>query len=116
MQNFDSICENIEENIRENINLEIKNTICNATKLRQEETEEIAKKVDAMIVIGAKHSSNTNKLYLISKTYCKNSFLLENAEELNVELIKNHKKIGIMAGASTPKKSIKTIVEMLKKM
>lgn len=116
MENFDNICKSIKENIKDNINLEIKNTICNATKLRQEETEKIAKIVDAMIVVGAKHSSNTNKLYLIAKMHCKNCFLLENEKELDIENIKKHEKIGIMAGASTPKKSIETIVEKLKKI
>ena len=116
IENFNNICKSIKENIKDNVNLEIKNTICNTTKLRQEETEKIAKTVDAMIVVGAKHSSNTNKLYLIAKMHCKNCFLLENEKELDIEYIKKYKKIGIMAGASTPKKSIETIVEKLKKV
>ena len=91
----------------------MENTICDATKIRQEETKKIAKEVEAMIVIGGKHSSNTNKLYEISKIYCKNSFLIETKEELNTVKISKFAKIGIMAGASTPKESINSVVEIL---
>ena len=49
--------------------LKIKNTICNATSIRQKETQKIANQVDLMIIIGGKHSSNTNKLYEIAKDY-----------------------------------------------
>lgn len=115
LEKFNNITLLIKEKINDNkINLEIKRTICDATRLRQEETEEIAKKVDAMIIIGGKHSSNTNKLYDISKKYCSNSILIETQEELNIEYIKKYQKIGIMAGASTPRKSIELVVEMLK--
>ena len=57
-----------EENENENSQIEVvvKNTICNATKLRQEETEKIAKQVDAMIIIGGKNSANTKKLFDIA--------------------------------------------------
>ena len=63
-------------------NLEIKNTICNATKLRQEETEELAKRVDSMIIIGGKNSSNTKKLYEISAKECEKVVLVENVKVL----------------------------------
>ena len=105
-----------EIEIDKNIILEIKNTICDATKARQNETEELSKNVDMMIIIGGKHSSNTNKLYDISKENCRNSILIEDACELNNEEIKKYNKIGIMAGASTPKKSIDIVVEMIKKI
>jgi len=115
LEKFNRIVLLVREKINnEQIILEIKRTICEATRLRQEETKEIAKSVDVMIIIGGKHSSNTNKLYEIAKLYCKNSILIENKEELDVESIKKFKKIGIMAGASTPKKSIDLVVEMLK--
>ena len=113
LEKFNNITMIIEEKLNDKINLEIKKTICDATRLRQEETEIIAKKVEAMIIIGGKHSSNTNKLYDISKKHCQNSILIETQEELDIGLIKKFKKIGIMAGASTPKKSIESVVEML---
>ena len=66
-----------------------------------------------MIIIGGRHSSNTNKLYEIARTNCNNSILVENSTEIDKDEIKKHSKIGIMAGASTPKKSIDSVVEML---
>ena len=95
------------------INIILKNTICNATKQRQEETTEISKTVDMMIIIGGKHSSNTLKLFEISKDNCKNAILIETYEELNKELFNGINKVGIMAGASTPKESIDNVVEFL---
>ncbi|MBQ3145531.1 MAG: 4-hydroxy-3-methylbut-2-enyl diphosphate reductase [Clostridia bacterium] len=114
LEKFNNIISLITEKVNiEQIELEIKRTICDATRLRQEETKEIAKNVDVMIIIGGKHSSNTNKLYEISKKYCKASILIETKEELNVQFVKKFQKIGIMAGASTPQKSIESVVEML---
>ena len=102
------------------ISLEIRKTICNATKLRQEETLNIAKEVDYMIIIGGKKSSNTRKLYDISAQNCKNAILIQNALELQndfseeLEKIKLLDKIGIMAGASTPKESIDEVIDLIK--
>ena len=56
------------------------------------------------------------ELYEIAKKNCKNSILIENSEEIDVEEIKKYEKIGIMAGASTPKKSIEAVVEMLNEL
>ena len=108
--------KNIEESINKDIELKVKNTICNATSVRQKETQEIAKQVDLMIIIGGKHSSNTNKLYQIAKKECNKCLLIETAEELDKDYIIKSEKIGIMAGASTPKESIESTVEKIKKM
>ncbi|WDU84490.1 S1 RNA-binding domain-containing protein [Caloramator sp. Dgby_cultured_2] len=89
------------------------NTICSATEIRQKETEDISKKVDLMIVIGGKNSSNTRKLYEISKENCSNVMLIENADELNIEKIKQFNKIGITAGASTPQFVIEEVMNNL---
>ena len=89
------------------------NTICKATELRQEETRKIASKVDYMIIIGGKNSSNTQKLYEVAKQECTNTICIENAEELNTAKIKEFNKIGIMAGASTPKESIDNVIEKI---
>ena len=113
LEKFKKITGIIKEKLSNVAKIEIKNTICTATKIRQEETYEIAKKVDLMIIIGGKNSSNTEKLYKISKSICKNSLLIENCKELDVNYIKKFNKIGIMAGASTPQKSITSVVEML---
>jgi len=108
---FEKIAEILKENIN---NIKIQNTICNATKLRQEETEEIAKQVELMIIIGSKHSSNSNKLYKVASKYCENTIFIETKNEIEMAYIKKYSKIGIMAGASTPKQSIEEIVDIIK--
>lgn len=107
VEKFNKIVKDVEENIDKNTVFEVKNTICNATNIRQKETQEIAKQVDLMIIIGGKHSSNTTKLYEIAKKECNNCMLIETAEEIRPDSIKNIRKIGIMAGASTPAESIR---------
>lgn len=110
---------NTVEKTNNPMELEIKNTICNATKLRQEETNEISKQVEYMIIIGGKNSSNTKKLYDVSKENCNNVILIETYKELQnedlIDKIKKSQKVGIMAGASTPKKSIDDVINILKK-
>ena len=91
----------------------IENTICKATEIRQQETEKISKEADTMIIIGGKNSSNTKKLYEIAKENCKNTICVEDKKEL--ERVKIFGEIGIMAGASTPQKSIEEIVKYITK-
>ncbi len=85
------------------------NTICNATNERQKEAKEIAGKVDAMIVIGGKNSSNTQKLYEICKNECENTFYIQTAKDMDFEKLKDFEKVGITAGASTPKNIIEEV-------
>ena len=92
------------------------NTICAATEDRQREAIEVAKKVDIMIVLGDKASSNTRKLYEISKNYCKKVHLCETICDLELQNIKNNVKIGITAGASTPSAIIKEAVNAMSEM
>ncbi|QIB26055.1 4-hydroxy-3-methylbut-2-enyl diphosphate reductase [Caloranaerobacter azorensis] len=94
--------------------VKIFNTICNATSLRQESTKKIAEEVEAMIVIGGYHSSNTRKLAEISKKYCNNVYHIETLDDLPINELKKFKKIGITAGASTPDWIIKYVVNNLK--
>ncbi len=96
---FERICECIESNCKDVI---VFDTICNATKLRQDACRKLAKQVDAMVVIGGYHSSNTKKLASISKEICDNTYHIETSDELKLEELKNYQKIGITAGASTP--------------
>ncbi len=91
-------------------NVTIYDTICNATSERQEEAVEISKKVDFMVVIGDKNSSNTQKLYEVSKKYCKNTVCIETADELELNNLKYSDRIGITAGASTPDGTIEEVV------
>lgn len=85
-------------------NVVVFNTICSATKERQKSAEETAKIVDVMIVVGSKDSSNTTKLYEISKKNCENTIFAEDSREIPEWVFEddNIKKIGITAGASTP--------------
>lgn len=112
LEKFNSIVQELKKYIK---NIEVKNTICASTKQRQEETKEISKKVECMIIVGGKHSSNSNKLYEIAKKNCKNVFFAETKEDLDLEIIKKFKSLGIMAGASTPQKSVSEIVDIIKK-
>lgn len=116
LEKFDLVVDLIKNNISNDIKIEIKNTICQTTKTRQAETEELAQKVDMMIVIGGKNSSNTLKLYEISKKHCRRTIIVEDANEINLKQADKNLKIGIMAGASTPKKSIDAVVEKLKQL
>lgn len=109
---FKLIKEKIEETIND-INIVVKNTICAATSTRQKETENLSKEVDCMIIIGGKNSSNTKKLYELAEKNCQKAIAIETKEELNKEELLKYKKIGIMAGASTPKKNIDEVAELL---
>ncbi|MBP5309283.1 MAG: 4-hydroxy-3-methylbut-2-enyl diphosphate reductase [Lachnospiraceae bacterium] len=77
-------------------------TICNATYERQSESRKIAAKVDTMIVIGDTHSSNSKKLYEICKEECEDTHFIQTLDDLNLDLTKSVRLVGITAGASTP--------------
>ncbi len=85
------------------------NTICNATEERQIEARRIAGEVDAMIVIGGSHSSNTQKLFEICRNECRNTYYIQTVHDLNLEVLRSTGLIGITAGASTPKKIIEEV-------
>ncbi|MDD5986877.1 MAG: bifunctional 4-hydroxy-3-methylbut-2-enyl diphosphate reductase/30S ribosomal protein S1 [Eubacteriales bacterium] len=89
---------------------EIIDTICSATRERQEAAAETAKQSDAMVVIGDRASSNTRKLYEIAGKYCKNTFFVENKDDLQLKRLLKYNKIGVAAGASTPEIAIKEVI------
>ena len=95
---------------REKTDVEVKNTICSATSLRQKSCADLASKCDAMIIIGGRESSNTQKLFEISKKMCKKTFFIEKNEDLPLHQIAKYNKIGIAAGASTPECVIKEVI------
>ena len=113
IQKFEYIIEELQKKLNTEYEVFVKNTICSATRLRQEETEELSKKVDAMIIVGGKNSSNTKKLYDIAIANCKNTVLIETVNDLDIRNVKKYKKIGIMAGASTPNESVEEIKNIL---
>ncbi|MBQ2765395.1 MAG: 4-hydroxy-3-methylbut-2-enyl diphosphate reductase, partial [Clostridia bacterium] len=90
-------------------NPKIYDTICSVTENRQDEVLKLSRKMDMMIIIGGKESSNTNKLYDISKQNLPLSFLIEDASSIPLEYVKPHMKVGIAAGASTPGKIIQEV-------
>lgn len=90
-------------------NVKIFDKICGATSVRQKSVEDLAPKVDVMIIVGDRKSSNTKKLYEISKKINSETYLIENEQELDIEILKNKNSVGITAGASTPEKIIKNI-------
>ena len=92
---------------------EVKNTICNATRDRQESCKNLAKEVDVMVVVGDKHSSNSCKLYEIAKKYCENSIFIQGSEKFLLPMVRNYNKIGIIAGASTPEWIIKEVISSM---
>ncbi len=103
---FQDIVEIIKE---KSYHIEVCNTICNATEERQLEAKSIAHDVDAMIVIGDRQSSNSQKLYEISKKECGNTFFVQTLKDLDLKLFESTGKVGITAGASTPEKIIKEV-------
>ena len=94
---------------KKSYDISVLNTICSATKERQEEADQIARKVDAMIVIGDKHSSNTQKLFEICDKACNNTYYIQTLDDLNMNQLKSVKTVGITAGASTPKNIIEEV-------
>ncbi|MDF2803026.1 MAG: hydroxymethylbutenyl pyrophosphate reductase, partial [Anaerocolumna sp.] len=97
-KNFQDLVEIISE---KGYDIIVLNTICNATKERQTEARELAKGSDAMVVIGDLHSSNTRKLYEISKMECENTYYIQTLRDLDLEELKSFRSVGITAGAST---------------
>lgn len=94
-------------------NAKIFDTICKATSERQKEADLISGNSDLMIVIGDRHSSNTAKLYDICKSRCADTFLIETAKELDKDLVSKSRSIGVTAGASTPARIIKEVLDTM---
>lgn len=109
---FKRITKIIQDKIQ---NIRIFDTICDATKNRQDEIKKIAKNNDAVIVVGGKKSANSKKLFEIAQSINPKSFFIENAEELKLNNFSGLKSVGITAGASTPDWAIKEVYNKLKK-
>lgn len=107
--NYNKFKDLVEIISKKGYDIIVLNTICNATQERQEEAKEIAGKVDAMIVIGGSHSSNTQKLYEICKKECKNTYYIQTLVDLDLEVLKSMGSVGITAGASTPNNIIEEV-------
>ena len=91
-------------------------TICNPTKQRQSDTEELAEECDVVIVIGGKNSSNSKELYAKCRELGVESYFIQSEEQLQKEWLGGKEKIGVTAGASTPDYLIKEVVEKIREM
>ena len=107
--NYNKFQELVEIIKKKEYNICISNTICNATEERQNEARRIARRADAMIVIGDSSSSNTRKLYEICKTECQETFYIQTLSGLELDKLKSSDCIGITAGASTPNNIIEEV-------
>jgi len=110
---FFEIVKIIKDKVKELI---ISNTICNPTRLRQKETIEFSKISDLVIVIGGKHSANTNRLYQICKNISKRAIYVENENELSISDLKDVNTLFITAGASTPNWLIERVERKIKEL
>ena len=94
---------------KKSYDIDVMNTICNATEERQTEAGTIARQSDAMLVIGGKHSSNTQKLYEICRKECENTYFIQTLDDLDLKQLQSFRSVGITAGASTPNNIIKEV-------
>ena len=107
---FDNIVNEISANIPD---VTVKKTTCSATSKRQNAAIYLADKVDAMIVIGGKHSANTCHLMQMCQQHCLNTYHIETADELQRDWLSGISNIGITAGASTPDWLIEGVIEKM---
>lgn len=107
---FEQIAEVLKDRCNE---LKVVSTICNATTLRQDAAKKVAGMVDVMFVVGGKNSANTRRLYKICKDICERTFHIETKEEIDKNLLIGVNKVGVTAGASTPKYIIDDVIEYL---
>ena len=96
--------------------VQVINTICSATRDRQDAARALAGEVDAFYIIGGNHSSNSRKLLAVCQEQCEKSFLIETEEEINPEDLKGAEKVGVTAGASTPNWLIEKVVKKLEEI
>ena len=94
---------------KKSYDVSVLNTICNATEVRQTEARKVAQCSDVMIVIGDRHSSNTQKLFEICKNECKNTYYIQTSDEMDYTQIRSNNNVGITAGASTPNNIIEEV-------
>jgi 4-hydroxy-3-methylbut-2-enyl diphosphate reductase len=107
--NYNKFQELVEIMKQKGYNICVLNTICNATEERQAEAHQIAVSSDAMIIIGDKKSSNTQKLFEICKQECANTYYIQTSSDMDYNRLKSFNNVGITAGASTPNNIIEEV-------
>lgn len=113
-QPVESLKKLIGKVIEQSKEIKVYNTICDSTALRLKETEEMAKKVDVMLVVGGKNSANTTQLANLCTSFAIKTHHVETADEIREEWFEGANRTGITAGASTPDWIIKSIEERIK--
>ena len=113
--NYNKFKELVEIIEKKSYDISVLNTICGATKERQTEAKSIAEAVDAMIVIGDKHSSNTQKLFEICRGACADTYYIQTLDDLNMNQLRSVETVGITAGASTPNNIIEEVQNNVRK-
>lgn len=93
--------------------LTVLSTICNATMNRQQEAMDLAAQVDFLVVVGGRESGNTRRLAQVARAAGTPCVHVETADELTPEMVAGHRTIGLTAGASTPKKIIDRVQQVL---
>lgn len=94
----------------------VKKTICYATRQRQDAAADLAARVDAMVVIGGRNSSNTTRLAEVCRASCPKTYHVESGDELRAEMFEGCETVGVTAGASTPDAHINAVVEKLESL
>lgn len=107
--NYKKFQDLVEIITKKGYDIVVRNTICNATEDRQTEARALAQKADAMIVIGGKNSSNTQKLFEICKEECENTYYIQTLRDLDLNKFSCAGCVGITAGASTPNNIIQEV-------
>ncbi len=95
------------------LDIEVRNTICSATTQRQKSAIALAQKVEVMVVIGGRNSSNTTRLYEICLKYCPYTYHIESADEIEPSWFNDGQTVGVTAGASTPDNQIEDVIARL---
>jgi len=113
VEEFMKVCNFL---IRSHKEVRVFNTICNATFDNQSAVRKLAKESDVMVVIGGKNSSNTKQLHSISKENCNDSYLVEDANDLDESWFNGKENCGISAGASTPDWIIEQVMTKIKEL
>lgn len=111
------VFERVVRALRERgVDLEVKDTVCTATRQRQDAAAALAGQADAFVVIGGRNSSNTTRLHEICSALCERSYHVESADELDPAWFEGCSTVGVTAGASTPESQIATVVARLEAM
>ena len=91
-------------------------TICDATEENQKAVRSLSREVDLLLVIGGRHSANSNKLVEAAREHCPASFLIETSSEIDPASLRGVRRVGVSAGASTPDWMIQQVVERLRQL